>query len=57
MTTLEKILTLLDDYDSLVDLIADDRMRQRIAPYLNDLREAKDELAKELIEHEYKKEN
>ena len=51
MTTLEKILTLLDDYDSLVDLIADDRMRQRIAPHLDDLREAKDELAKELIEH------
>lgn len=57
MTRLERILTLLDDYDALIDLVADDYMRKHIAHKLKDMRKEKEALTQELIEHGCRRKN
>jgi hypothetical protein len=57
MTRLDRVLTRLDDYDALIDLVADDYMRKHIAPKLEDMRAEKDQLTKELIEHGCRRKN
>ena len=57
MTRLDRVLTLLDDYDALIDLIADDYMRKHIAHKLENMREEKDKLTQELIEHGCRRKN
>ena len=57
MTRLDRILTLLDDYDALIDLVTDDYMRKRIAHKLEDMRQEKEKLTQELIEHGCRREN
>ena len=57
MTRLDRVLTLLDDYDALIDLVADDYMRKHIAPKLEDMRAEKDQLTQELIEHGCRRKN
>ena len=57
MTRLERVLTLLDDYDALIDLVTDDYMRKHIAHKLEDMRKEKDKLTQELIEHGCRRKN
>ena len=57
MTRLERVLTLLDDYDALINLVTDDYMRKEIAPKLEDMRDEKDKLTQELIEHGCRRKN
>ena len=51
MTRLDRVLTLLDDYDALIDNVTDDYMKKLIAYKLDAMREEKEKLTQELIEH------
>ena len=57
MTRLDRTLTLLDDYDALIDLVTDDYMKKHIAHKLEDMRAEKEKLIKELIEHGCRRKN
>ena len=57
MTRLDRVLTLLDDYDALIDSVTDDYMKKLIAYKLDDMREEKDRLTQELIEHGCRRKN
>lgn len=57
MTRLDRVLTLLDDYDALIDLVTDDYMRKEIAHKLKGMREEKEALTQELIEHGWRRNN
>ena len=53
MTRLDRVLKLLDDYDNLANLITDVICRSR----LEKLRQEKEKLAQELIEHGCRRKN
>ena len=58
MTRLDRVLKLLEDYDRLADLIIDDDICRSIAPSrLEELRQEKDQLTQELIEHGCRRKN
>lgn len=57
MTRLDRVLTLLDDYDGLIDAVASDEVRKCIAPKLEDMRVEKEKLTQELIEHGCRRKN
>ena len=57
MTRLDRVLTLLDDYDALIDSVTDDYMKKLIAYKLDGMREEKDLLTQELIEHGCRRKN
>lgn len=57
MTRLDRVLTLLDDYDALIDLVTDDYMRKEIAHKLKGMRIEKEKLTQELIEHGCRRKN
>ena len=57
MTRLDRVLTLLDDYDALIDSVTDDYMKKLIAYKLDGMREEKEALTQELIEHGCRRKN
>lgn len=58
MTRLDRVLNLLEQYDRLADLIIDDDICRSIAPSrLKELRQEKDQLTQELIEHGCRRKN
>lgn len=57
MTRLDRVLTLLDDYDGLIDAVASDEVRKCIAPKLEDMRVEKEKLTQELIERGCRRKN
>ncbi len=57
MTRLDRVLTLLDDYDALIDAVVSDEVRKCIAQKLEGMRKEKDQLTQELIEHGCRRKN
>ena len=58
MTRLDRILKLLEGYDKLADLVIDDDICRFIAPSrLEELRQEKEALTQELIEHGCRRNN
>ena len=57
MTRLDRVLTLLDDYDALIDSVTDDYMKKLIAYKLDAMRKEKEALTQELIEHGCRRKN
>lgn len=57
MTRLDRVLSLLEAYDELIDIAISNDVFKYLAPHINAMREEKDALTQELIEHGCRRKN
>ena len=57
MTRLDRVLSLLEAYDELIDIAIPDDVCKYLAPHLDAMREEKAKLRQELVEHGYRRKN
>ena len=51
MTRLDRVLSLLEAYDELIDIAIADDVCKYLAPHIDAMRKEKEQLTKELIEY------
>lgn len=57
MTRLDRVLSLLEAYDELIDLAISNDVCEYLAPHIEAMREEKEKLTQELIEHGCRRKN
>ena len=57
MTRLDRVLSLLEAYDELIDIAIADEVCKYLTPHIDAMREEKEALTQELIEHGCRRRN
>ena len=57
MTRLDRVLSLLEAYDELIDIAMPNDICEYLAPHIEAMRKEKDQLTQELIEHGCRRKN
>ena len=57
MTRLDRVLSLLEAYDELIDIAMPNYVCEYLAPHIDAMRKEKEQLTQELIEHGCRRKN